>query len=536
MNNEDKLKKELEKLKIELLNKEKQLLLRDCEERYRSFVENFHGIAFRGKIDWVPVFFRGAVEQVTGYKEEDFLAGKPRWDQIIYTEDWPKIRESVDNISSVPNYSTEREYRITTKDGHIKWVREFIQNICDESGKPVYVQGALYDITGYKKAQEELQKSQKLESLGVLAGGIAHDFNNLLGGVFGYIDLAKEFCNKDDAISKYLDKALNAYQRAKDMTFQLRAFAKGGKPVKKVISIGPVIKESCKLALSGSNIKCNFSIKKNLWPAEIDEGQVHQVLNNIMLNARQAMPGGGPVEVKAKNVRLKGEEIASLQKGEYIRIQITDHGQGIPDDQLPKIFDPFYTTKEGGSGLGLAMCYSIIKNHDGHIEVESKLDIGTTFTIYLSTSKKDKTEKEGKKHTPEGKAGGRILVMDDEEIIRELAGEILKNAGYEVELSSNGEEAVQSYRNALVSGKKYDAIILDLTIAGGKGGKEIVEKLLEMDPAVKAIVSSGYSDDSVLADPRRYGFKAFVEKPYRAQELREITGKVLADNKPRNFG
>jgi CheY-like chemotaxis protein len=314
--------------------------------------------------------------------------------------------------------------------------------------------------------------------------------------------------------------------RARDLTQQLLTFSKGGAPIKKTASIDELLKDTTVFTLSGSNVKCKFSIPEDLWSVEIDEGQISQVINNLIINADQAMPEGGTISISAENVIIGAEDVLPLKEGRYLKIKIQDQGIGIPEEYLQKIFDPYFTTKQKGSGLGLTIAYSIIKNHKGYIAVKSKLGVGSKFSIYLPALEKQIPKKKEAEIRPiTGK--GKIMVMDDEEIIRTSLGEILTFLGYEPEFARNGEEALATYKKAIDSGQSFDAVILDLTIRGGMGGKETIKKLIEIDPKVKAIVSSGYSTDPVMADFKNYGFRGVVAKPYDIKELSKELDDVI---------
>jgi len=308
----------------------------------------------------------------------------------------------------------------------------------------------------------------------------------------------------------------------------LLTFAKGGAPVKEIASIKAILKESSSFVLRGSKSGCEFSIAEDLWSAEVDVGQISQVINNVVINADQAMPEGGIIQVVATNLMIEGSHGLPVKPGRYINISISDQGVGIAEKHLLKIFDPYFTTKQEGSGLGLATNYSIIKKHDGHITVESRLGVGTTFHIYLLASYKAIPEKEKVKVI---KGQGRILVMDDEASLRKIAGRILEKLGYEPEFAKNGAEAIRMVNEAQESEKPYHAVILDLTIPGGMGGKDAVNKLLEIDPEVKAIVSSGYSDDPVMSNFQEYGFKGMMPKPFTSQSLSKVLHEVLQGEK-----
>jgi len=335
------------------------------------------------------------------------------------------------------------------------------------------------------------------------------------------------YANPEDKIFEKLSGAEKASLRAKHLTQQLLTFSRGGAPIKKTAFISELLKDAAVFALSGSNVRCEFSIPGDLWPVEVDEGQITQVINNLIINASQAMPEGGIIKARAENIVVDAEQGLPLKEGKYMKISIEDRGIGIPEEHLQKIFDPYFTSKQKGSGLGLATAYSIVKRHDGCIQVKSELGVGSTFHIYLPASSKEVLMgKQLRERIPTGEA--KILLMDDEELVREVGGEMLEVLGYEVEFAKDGAEAIELYKKAKESTHPFDAIILDLTIPGGMGGKEAVEKLIEIDPEVKAIVSSGYSTDPIMADFRKYGFSDVVAKPYKLNELGEALHKVIA--------
>jgi len=386
--------------------------------------------------------------------------------------------------------------------------------------------GVTRDITERKKLEDELIKAQKLESIGLLAGGIAHDFNNLLTAILGNVSLAKMYVTADHKAYTRLAEAENASLRARDLTLQLLTFAKGGAPVKKTTSIRELLHETSRFALRGSDVRCELSIPADLRHLDVDEGQIGQVIHNLVINADQAMPDWGTITIACENVSISAKDSFPLSEGDYVHISLKDQGIGIAKEHLSKIFDPYFTTKQKGSGLGLATSYSIIKKHDGHIAVESEPGIGTTFHVYLPTSSQEIVAKEAVEPAiPPGE--GRILVMDDEDIVRTVASDMLGSLGYEVVIARDGAEAITLYSRARESGEKFDAVIMDLTVPGGMGGKEAVRKLMEIDPAVKAIVSSGYSNDPVMADYGKYGFAGVIAKPYTMSNLRDAIGRAL---------
>jgi CheY-like chemotaxis protein len=384
------------------------------------------------------------------------------------------------------------------------------------------------DVTDRKNLEREMLKAQKLTSLGVLAGGIAHDFNNLLTVILGNLSLVEALSNPDNKILSRLTEAINACRRAGDLTQQLLTFARGGAPVKRTTDVGKLVRDSAQFSLSGSNVRSEMTIPESLWQVEADEGQISQVINNMVLNAVQAMPHGGGIRILCRNA-VVGEGSAPAP-GDYVLISIADEGTGISPEHLDKIFDPYFTTKKNGSGIGLTTAYSIVTKHGGYIDVNSKLGAGTTFTIMLPAS--------GNRNIPgigiekEDLTGSeRILVMDDDLFIRDVAGEMLEHFGYRVAFCSQGEEAVELYQSELPGEDPFSAILMDLTIPGGMGGREAMKRLLEIDPNAKGIVSSGYSNDPVLANYREYGFCGAVRKPYNVEELGTTLRRVLGKNK-----
>ena len=395
----------------------------------------------------------------------------------------------------------------------------------DEKGEK-FIVGVVRDVTERRRMEGELIKAQKLESVGLLAGGIAHDFNNLLTAILGNISLSKILISPQDKAYERLTAAEKASLRAKDLTQRLLTFSKGGIPVKKTISPAEVINDAAGLACSGSMAMCELSVPDDLWAIDADEGQISQVINNIVINAIQAMPNGGKVTVHCGNIVVSADDELPLRSGNYIKISIKDQGEGIPEESLGRIFDPYFTTREKGRGLGLATTYSIIKNHEGHVTVDSKVGAGTTFSIYLPASDSQAaTRRLDEKKVTSGK--GSILIMDDEEVIRQVAGDMLEYIGFDVDFAEDGSEAIEKYKAAFESGRPYDVVIMDLTIPGGMGGKEAIKKLIEIDPSVKAIVSSGYSNDPLMSEFRKYGFAGVVLKPYQIAELNEQVSKVL---------
>jgi len=389
------------------------------------------------------------------------------------------------------------------------------------------------DISEHRMMQAELIKHQKLESLGVLAGGIAHDFNNLLTGILGNISFARAFLDESQRASRILLEAEKASLRATDLTHQLLTFAKGGQPVKKTVSIRQILEASASLVLSGSSVGSAIDINDDLHAVEADEGQLSQTFNNIIINAVQAMPAGGTISIQAANVLLDSSNPFSLLPGAYAKINFSDTGCGIPEEDQKRIFDPYFTTKSGGHGLGLATAHSIISRHNGQISVHSKPGSGTTFEILLPASSRKTIQPEETMTTTElttAESGAALLVMDDEEMIRNLMSDMLDEVGYRVQCCVNGEEAITMYAAAMEAGSPFSAVIMDLTIPGGMGGREAAEQILKIDPRACLIVSSGYSNDPVMAEHAKFGFRATLVKPYRLDEIMQVLNRLLSES------
>ena len=392
-------------------------------------------------------------------------------------------------------------------------------------------------------------RTQKLESVGVLAGGLAHDFNNLLTIILGNLDLARLFAGSNPDAAEALDHASEAALRAGDLTRQLITFSKGGQPVKRVGSIARMLRETVLFAASGSNLACELAIAENLPPVDFDEGQMRQVIHNFVQNAREAMPGGGTLKVGACAVRLAHGEIAALPAGCYLRLEFTDHGTGIAQEHLNRIFDPYFSTKEmstvKGRGLGLAVSYSIVRNHGGAITAESLVGEGTTIAVYLPETTRAAEEDEDEdepaprapppadlpelepERLPETPPRGRVLIMDDEPLVLEMAGAAVRRLGYAATLSRSGAEAIVQYQIGLDSGRRFDAVILDLTVPGGIGGPETLARLRQIDPGVRAALSSGYTDHPAVTDWAGAGFAAFIAKPYSLKAFEELLATLV---------
>ncbi|MEW5801423.1 MAG: PAS domain S-box protein [bacterium] len=503
--------------------KQTEEALKESESEYSNLVNKAKdsiAIVQEGLLQFV----NEAAEKMTGHTVEE-LRGKPFHDLIA-----PDYRELISRKHTLLLAGAEPpsicEAKLKTKDGLTRDV-EFSVSIIQYHGKPALM-AIVRDITERKKMEEELQRIQKLESIGTLAGGIAHDFNNLLTAIGGNLSFGKMQAKEESSMYEILTEAENACQQAKNLTQQLLTFSKGGEPIKKAASIPELVKDTVSLALCGSKVKYELSFPDDLWQVEIDKGQVSQAIGNLVINADQAMPEGGVISIRAENMMVRENNKLSLKGGRYVKVSVKDQGVGIQSEHLQKIFDPYFTTKQNRSGLGLATAYAIIKKHAGYITVESRVKGGTTFSLFLpaldeQTQGVNVPVKEKLFHGQR-----KILFMDDQKIIRDMVRRMLAHLKYEVELASDGHEAVELFKKAKALKQPFDAVILDLTIPGGQGGKEAIQILREIDPQVKAIVSSGYSNDPVMSDYKRYGFSGVVVKPYDFAELTEALSRLIS--------
>src|SRR5215471_2320267 len=377
-----------------------------------------------------------------------------------------------------------------------------------------------------QRMEDELLKARNIKSVGVLAAGIAHDFNNLLTGILGYVSLAKVVAQTDVKVVAYLTEAEQACQQATALTQQLLTFAKGGAPVRHTISLVELLKECVGFVLRGANVRSDLQIATDLWPVDVDAGQINQVIHNVVLNALQAMPGGGTVQVQAENVVLAASVPFPLPEGRFVKITVQDSGCGIPKAVLSNIFDPYFTTKAEGSGLGLTTAYAIAIKHEGYITIASEVGVGTTVVIYLPTSQKAPVPAPPHPYIPLS-GSGRILVVDDEKMVCNVLRQLLESLGYTVECVQDGTEAVVAYQRAQTAGQPFTVVILDYTIPGGMGGLEALARLQAIDPQVTALISSGYANNPVMADWAYYGFSGVVAKPYTIAQLQEALYNVL---------
>ena len=432
---------------------------------------------------------------------------------------------------------TEVGVPLDSAKGRTFYVTAETRCILDDGGERHGCVTVLRDITLHNKAEDELFKAEKLNSISLLAGGIAHDFNNMLTSILGNISMVRIELDEGHEHSTKLDAAEKAALQAKSLTQQLLTFSKGGTPILEVTSVYDMVEECAQFVLRGSNVKCEVKSDDKLWPVDADKGQISQVVNNLLINADQAMPRGGTITLRLRNLRVRHAEVPSLDSGEYVCIEVRDEGTGISPENLKRIFDPYFTTKDSGNGLGLASSYAIINSHKGTITVDSSVGHGSIFRVYLPKSTRPLQAKaEAHKATEKNKPSketihhgkGRILVMDDMEAMMMVAGEILTVLGYEVEYSTNGEEAVAAYKAAKDAGNPFDAVVFDLTVPGGMGGEEASNLLKEYDPGLIAIASSGYTTSNVMSDYKNSAFAAVVPKPYRIKEMSDALHNVLS--------
>ncbi|MEP7015051.1 MAG: CHASE3 domain-containing protein [Verrucomicrobiota bacterium] len=451
------------------------------------------------------------------------LAAQARAQQSGYRNEAQSI------LLSLPENAT-----LVSRDGTECTTEQVASPIRDAKNEVAGVVLVFRDITERQRNEAERRKAETLEQLGLLAGGIAHDFNNLLTAIIGNISLASLLLPPGDEMATRLVDAKNASMRARDLAQQLLTFARGGAPIKKTTSIGKLIQDTVSFSLRGSHSRSDFSFGADLWPAEIDPGQISQVIANLVVNADQAMPNGGTLHVSCENTRYTSTTaptIPDLQPGDYIQIRIRDEGVGIPEAYVKRIFDPYFTTKPKGNGLGLATSYSIVKSHNGLITVDSTVHVGSTFNVYLPAALNQELPVEQAPVFTQAMTGsGSVLVVDDEEAIRALVEFTLTRLGYQVSQAATALEGVNIYRQRFEAGERFEAVILDLTLPGGMGGKEALKKLIEIDPTVNAIVSSGYATDATMSRYQDFGFRGVIAKPYEAAELGKIVHEVISSS------
>jgi PAS domain S-box-containing protein len=507
--------------------------LADEKERLSVTLQSIGDGVITTDLNGTVLLMNNVAETLTGWTQEE-AAGKPL--ATVFQKVDPQTRKRCDSSLAaltrpVAAVGVAHSAMLVARDLTERPIAESAAPIRDAAGRAIGMVLAFRDISDALKVQEERAKANKLSSLGLLAGGIAHDFNNILMAIMGNVSMARVTTRSNGQPVAALDEAERACVRARQLTWQLLAFSKGGVPLKKTLALTHLVKECTRLAVRASHVQCTFDIAHDLWAVQADEGQLVQVLTNVLINAQEAMPHGGVAEIRAENIFEPGgrsEYGLRVQPGPYVRISIADTGIGIPPEQLGKIFDPYFSTKQRGSGLGLATTYSIIKNHGGYIAVESTPGHGTTVSVSLPASlSRELEEPEESLEVPDvGK--GRILVMDDEASIRTLAVNMLEFLGYNAEVVESGAAVLERYKVAQKSGRPFDAVILDLVVPGGMGGKETMEQLGVIDPEVKAIAASGYAQDPVMSEFGEHGFKGVIAKPFTLLELSTTLNSIVA--------
>ncbi len=504
--------------------------LKYSEARFRDMCDFMPQVIYEADLNGNLTYINRRAFDVFGYAPEDFTSGISLFD-VLAPEDLPRAKGAIGAILK-GDVSRGNEYRAIRKDG-TSFPILVSSGPMIRDGTTLGIRGVLADLTERKLAEAQklefekhIQLTEKIDSLGVLAGGIAHDFNNLLGGLYGYLEMALDHCKPEDKVAAFIRKAEITFERAKDLTLQLLTFAKGGAPIRATGSLAPLLHDNSKFALSGSNVTCSFRIARNLRLCDFDKNQIGQVIDNLVINARQAMPDGGKLTVAAKNLSVKVGTTPTDVKKNFIKITFSDTGPGIPAEVLPKIFDPFFTTKKKGTGLGLTTVYSIIKKHDGEISVESAPGKGATFHILLPASERMETDKQPPARASH-KGAGRTLVMDDEPAMREILGAMLTSMGYTVDYAVDGWEALDLASEAKRRKKPFAAVFMDLTIPGGMGGRETIGPLRQIAPDVAAFVVSGYSQNPVMSDPAKFGFADKLQKPFKKSELSELLNTYM---------
>ena len=499
--------------------------LRESEEKFRKIYEYMSvGIA-KINLDFRIESANKAYCEMLGYSENQ-LIGKHLKD-ITAPETLKEnlIKQSQLATGEIDHYRMEKQFihqNGTIIDGILD-----SDLVRDAYGNPLYFLSSVLDITERNRLEKKVQQTQKMEAIATLAGGIAHDFNNILSVIVGNISYALSCLKKDDELFDVLSDVMHGTKQAENLTHQLLTFAKGGEPIKKLCNINKILEEASTFFTSGAKSKCNFYLADNLWSTEVDSGQINQVVSNLVINAGQSMPNGGIITIRSENTEIEPDSVFPLSPGQYVKISIEDKGIGIKDEHVSSIFNPYFTTKKKGNGLGLTTAYSIIKRHNGHISVYSEIGLGTVFNIFLPAVTQIVKES-GVIKEPEHEGHGRILVMDDQEAILKMVGRMLNRMGYEVAFAIDGVQAIQIYQEAQQSQQQsFDLVILDLTIPGGMGGAETMSALLKIDPMTKAIVSSGYSNDPIMANYESYGFCGVVPKPYSKKQLSDVLNKIL---------
>jgi len=499
--------------------------LRESEDLFRSLIDYMHDAMIILAWDGSILFANREAARIIEYGQPEELVGH-NMVEYIHPDSLQKALEDLEAVKA-DKMGFLSEYQLRSVTGRHIWVESI-------GGKIIFRRSTanlacIRDITDRKRMEEELLRAHKLESLGVLAGGIAHDFNNLMAIVQGYIDLAIMDLPPGHVSRQRLLTALGSIDQTKDLTSRLITFSRGGGPLREFFDVTEIIRDKVHRMTKGTEVRPTFDFMENLWPAEIDELQMKQCFLNLTDNAVESMPEGGILVIKAENVLVPAGEVLDLKEGCYLKITFTDDGIGIQEEHLSKIFDPYFTTKkiasQKGLGLGLSVCYSILRKHDGCITVKSQPGKGTSFILYLPARADLAKQKDFKKGLSTGKV--RVLIMDDEPHIRVIMRVYLEQLGYEVTDVKDGQEGIDAYIKALSSGTRFDLAIMDLTVPQGLGGRLTMKRLLKIDPSIKAIIASGYVDDPVIENFTDYGFLGALKKPFKRLEMKYLVEKIL---------
>lgn len=507
----------------------------DISEIYERLTNYADEALFRIRfIDAKTIYINKAAEKILGYSLEDYRTEDNFYAKHILPEYYPRWLKAREELKSGNDFIKNMILEITAKDGRTVMMELTVIAVRDQKGEIAYLESLGRDITVRGFMERELAKAQKLESIGLLAGGIAHDFNNILTAILGSISLAKLEARSPNLIYERLNSAEEHCMKAKALTNRLLTYSRGGSSLRKTSSLSKILQEAAVFAVSGKNIKCKFDFAENLWSVQIDENQIHQVTHYLVINAAEAMPDGGTIEIGAQNLHLKAEQMPPLIAGNYLKWYVKDHGVGIPKEHWKKLFDPYFTTKQMGNikgmGLGLAICYSIVKHHEGLITVDSQPGVGTIFTIYLpAVDEESPADKLSEIKETKTVCQHKILLIDDEQILLDVTSSMLVHLGYKVFTARCHDEALDIYGKAKEEGQPFSLVIIDLTMRGDEGGETAIRRWLTIHPEVKALISSGYVRDPVIEEYWKYGFAGAIMKPYTLTELGKALEKVTME-------
>ncbi len=515
--------------------KEENLEIKSVYERLAQYADEaiFRIHAESGRI----IYINDAAERILDYRLEDYQTDPKVQMNVIHKNHLKTWIDAVGKTDHAKNVLKNVIIECTTKEGRTVIMEFTVIAVRDAAGDIANFECLGRDVTVRRFMEAELAKAQKLESIGLLAGGIAHDFNNIMTAVFGSLALAKMESSPESLVHARLISAEEHCMKAKALTRKLLTYSRGGSLQRKTASISNVIRDAVSFSLSGKNIDCRFAFEDDLWSAQIDESQMHQVVHSLVSNAAEAMPQGGTIEIGAQNIDLAANQIPPLKAGQYIQWHVRDHGVGMSPEYMKRIFDPYFTTKQLGSvkgmGLGLAICYSIVKSHEGMITVASTPGSGSTFTVYMPASNSHKDEKRpaaAKEAPTPSQPKPKVLLIDDEQILLDVTGSMLKHIGYDVVTAKCHEDALEHYRRGKEAGSPFSLIIMDLTMRGNEGGEIAIRRWKDNHPEVKAVISSGYMNDPVVEEYWKYGFVGAMVKPYSLTELKSSLESILAGN------